>query len=134
MNFESFGINELTETIFCKSIENNCNRISNGFIYIKNKNNAFIKKCIDIYIYDLKKNSFYYSCCESMTNLINEIKFIPDIMLIENNTKLEKDCSNINDFYLSFYFFNEKNEKIMRSRYINYYNDKNNNKVLEEFN
>ena len=60
--------------------------------------------------------------------------FKPDIMLIENNTKEEKECSNITEYYLCFYFFNEKGEKIMRTRYINYYRDKEITNNLVEFN
>ena len=55
-------------------------------------------------------------------------------MLIENNTKEEKECSNITEYYLCFYFFNEKGEKIMRTRYINYYRDKEITNNLVEFN
>lgn len=132
MNFESFGINNNTETVFCKSLENN--RISNGFIFIKNKENNFIKNCIDAYASDLRNNSYYFSACESINNLINNLRFKPDVMLIENNTKEEKECSNITEYYLSFYFFNVKGEKIMRSRYINYYVDKENTDNLVEFN
>ena len=133
VDFNKFGINDKTKLVLARSLENN--RISNGFIYVKNKKNTFIKECIEEYINNLKKN-YNYSGCQAINNIVNKYKNLDLLLLSENCIKKEEECSSITEFYLSFYFFNSEGEKIMRSRYPNYYADKeiSDLKQLEEFN
>jgi len=121
VDFNSFGINEKTEICLARSLENN--RISNGFIYIKSNKNSFIKECIDVYIKYLEKDS-NSSGCEAINYVFNNNQELVSLLLTENNTKRQEECSSITEFYLSFYFFNTMGEKIMRSRYSGYYSDK----------
>jgi hypothetical protein len=133
VDFNKFGINDKTKLVLGKSLENN--RVSNGFIYVKNINNSFIKECIDEYVSNLKQN-YNYSGCQAINNILNKYPNLDLLLLTENCIKKEEECSSITEFYLSFYFFNSKGEKIMRSRYPNYYADKeiSNFKQLETFN
>ena len=130
-SFEKFGINDKINTILCRSLENN--RISNGFIFIREKKNDFIKTCIENYINDLRKREYFISACETINNTVKHLNYEPDIMLSEKNLKEKEQCQNIIDFFLSFHFFNTKGFKIMKSRYDNYYKDKELKDDLVEF-
>jgi hypothetical protein len=132
LSLDDFGINNNTELCLIKSLENN--RIANGFMYVKDKNNIFIKNCIDEYINMLNK-SLDNSGCDAINNVLNRSNNENILLLTENFTKNEKDCSCITEFYLSFYMFNNNGDRIMRSRYPDYYSDKNITKIdeLDEF-
>ena len=130
-SFENFGINDKTNIVLCKSLEGQ--RISNGFIFSRNKENTFIKTCIENYINDLRNNAYFISACETINNTVIKLNHKPDIMLIENNTKEKDKCKDSTEYLLSFCFFNEKGEIIMRSRYKNYYKDKYDNNNLVNF-
>ena len=132
LNLDEFGINNNTELCLIKSLENN--RIANGFMYVKDKNNIFIKNCIDEYI-NLLNESLNNSGCDAINNVLNRTNNENILLLTENFTKNEKDCSGITEFYLSFYMFNKNGDRIMRSRYTNYYSDKNITEIneLDEF-
>lgn len=83
-DFKSFGINEKTDLVLCKSNENG--RISNGFMYVKHKKNSFIKECIDRYVCDLVKNEFNWSACKTIDQIFNNKT---------NNGSLLKGCNII---------------------------------------
>jgi hypothetical protein len=131
-DLNKFGIKSNNEICLVKSLENN-NRISNGFMYVNKFQHEFIKKCIDNYTNSLK-NNINYSGCDAITNVLNDINNneYNILFLTENNTKDLKNCSSETEFNLSFYMFNQKGEKVMRSRYPDYYRDKLTNSDIEK--
>ena len=120
--FDNFGITNNTNLVLSRSVLTG--DISNGFIYVKHKKDPFIKECIDAYISDLIKHNYSYTACKTMTDVVKKNEHLNMLMLREKNFKNEKDCDNVLDFYKSFYFLNENGDKLMRSRYDNFYTDK----------
>ena len=54
-------------------------------------------------------------------------------ILQERPLKKLEECSSKVEFWNSFYIFNSNNEPVMKSRYDNYYKDKNDNNNIIDF-
>ena len=103
--------------------------LSNGFIYVKEKRNKYIKLCLESYFEIIKKKEI--GACKIMKELFDtmykniKIGKTEDITILqERPLKNLKDCHSKEEFWKSFYIFNSDNEPIMKSRYDNYYKDR----------
>ena len=107
--------------------------LSNGFIYVKKTENKYIKNCIRGYANLLKNKNI--GACKIMRELLENYKNEKEKieLLQERPEKQLKDCKTKEEFWKSFYIYNKNNEKIMKSRYDNYYNDRFNNNNLVKF-
>jgi hypothetical protein len=121
-SFKDFGINENTKLVVCRSVETD--RVCNGFIYVKEPKNSFIKECITEYV-NMLKNNLNTSGCVAMNNVLNiNIDNLDFVLLKERNIKKREECNCETTYNLNFYFFNNSDQKIMKSRYADYYRDK----------
>ena len=132
-SFDMFGITDETDLVLARTKifegrDKGRSEISNGFIFVKDKKNKFIRKCLEEYILDLKKNNYEYSACKTMTGVLdnNEQNNYNILMITEtqsNSLCPDKNCNGRN-YWQSFYFTNKNGQKIMKSRYSNYHKDK----------
>tara|TARA_B100000795_G_C22805879_1_gene444847 strand:- start:7262 stop:7975 length:714 start_codon:yes stop_codon:yes gene_type:complete len=108
---------------------NGKDELSNGFIYVKERKNEYIKLCLESYIEIIKKKEI--GACKVMKEIfdkmhknmkIGENEYIT--ILQERPTKNLEKCHSKEEFWKSFYIFNSNNEPIMKSRYDNYYKDR----------
>ena len=108
--------------------------LSNGFIYVKDIKNEFIKNCI--YGYANLLNNKNIGACKIMRELLENYKNEKEkIELVQERPEKQlNDCKSKEEFWKSFYIYNKNNEKIMKSRYDNYYNDRSSSNNLVIFN
>ena len=126
------------DTELCIVFNSGKNEIFNSLIYVKNTENEFIKNCIDAYVNLLKNENI--GACPIMKTVFDNMYPNYDIGITNNivvhqerpEKKLE-NCSTKDEFWKSFYIYNKNNEKIMKSRYDNYYSDRNTINNLVEF-
>lgn len=136
-SLNKMNINNDTE--LCIVFNSSKNEIFNSLIYVKNTENEFIKNCIDAYANLIKKKNI--GACPIMKTVFDNMYPNYDLGITNNIVvhqerpeKQFKDCKTKEEFWKSFYIYNSKNEKIMKSRYDNYYIDRNNNNNLVIFN
>ncbi len=103
--------------------------IFNSLIYVKEKHNLFIKQCIDEYAKLLHKTNI--GACPIMKTIFDKnykresYKTNNIVIHYEKNTKKREECVSNEEFWNSFYIFNENSKKIVKSRYNCYYEDRN---------
>ena len=107
--------------------------LSNGFIYVKNTENKYIKMCIINYVKLLLTNNI--GACKIMKEILDNYQNKNEkiVLIQERPEKKLENCSTKDEFWKSFYIYNKNNEKIMKSRYDNYYSDRNTINNLVEF-
>jgi len=132
-NVKDMDLNK--ETTLSVVFNNNKTEIFNSLIYVKEKYNLFIKQCIIEYAELLNKENI--GACPIMKKVFDKIykensyKNENIVIHSEKNTKQVQDCASKEEFWNSFYIFNENNKKIFKSRYDSYYNDR---KYLQNIN
>jgi len=103
--------------------------LANGLIYIKNPKHIFIKTCFDEYIKILKSNNT--GACKIMKNIFDSL--YPNLKIGVNDNivifqerpdRSLNECKSKVEWWNTFYFHNEDNVKIFKSRYDNYHQDK----------
>ena len=102
--------------------------IFNSLIYVKEKHNPFIKQCINEYAHLLNKKNI--GACPIMKTIFDKnykkesYKNENIVIHHEKNTKKREECNSKEEFWNSFYIFNENSKKIVKSRYDSYYTDR----------
>lgn len=125
-SIKSMDINE--DSILSVVFNDNEKEIFNSLIYVKEKNNNFIKICIDEYTRTLQSKNI--GACPIMKSVFdNEFKdkdYKKEGIIIhyEKPTKKLEECNSKEEFWNSFYIFNSSGEKIFKSRYDGYYVDR----------
>lgn len=124
------------DTNLCIVFNYEKNEIFNSLIYVKNKESKFIKTCIDVYANLLNNKNI--GACPIMKSVFDtmypkyDIGITNNIVIHQERPEKElKDCKTKEEFWKSFYIYNHNNEKIMKSRYDNYYNDRINNNLIK---
>jgi mannosyltransferase OCH1-like enzyme len=125
-NVRDMNLNE--EIKLSVVFNNDKTEIFNSLIYVKEKHNEFIKQCIHEYAELLDRENI--GACPIMKTVFdknykeNSYKNENIVIHYEKNTKEKEECDSKEEFWNSFYIFNENNKKIFKSRYDSYYNDR----------
>jgi mannosyltransferase OCH1-like enzyme len=122
------GLNE--DTKLSVVFNSNETEIFNSLIYVKEKHNPFIKQCINEYAKLLHKTNI--GACPIMKTIFDKnykresYKHENIVIHYEKSTKKREECISKEEFWNSFYIFNENSKKIVKSRYNSYYKDRDN--------
>lgn len=120
------GLNE--DTNLSVVFNSNEKEIFNSLIYVKEKKNPFIKQCINEYAKLLDKTNI--GACPIMKTIFDKnykkesYKNENIVIHYEKSIKKKEDCISNEEFWNSFYIFNENSKKIVKSRYNSYYKDR----------
>ena len=134
---DKMSINDDTE--LCVVFNANGTEIFNSLIYVKNTENEFIRQCIIAYVNVLSNKNI--GACPVMKTVFAHmypnygIGINDETITVhqEQNEKDLKDCQNREEFWNSFYIYNAKKEKMIKSRYDAYYDDRKNPRDVTDF-
>jgi mannosyltransferase OCH1-like enzyme len=125
-NVNQMGLNDKTNLSVV--FNDNETEIFNSFIYVKYKHNPFIEECIHKYAKLL--HTVFIGACPLMKEVFDTLyskenyKNEGIIIHYEKPEKRKEKCVSNEEFWKSFYIFTENGEKILKSRYDDYYSDK----------